>query len=150
MANGQIGRVISIALRCKDKGQMKEVNEAAAERDGGLVGDIAARADRGLTLIAAAQWNDVQKELKTDLPWYTRRANVLVDAKKLGHLIGAQIKVGEVVLKVEGETKPCDLMDRLHFGLKTALKPDCRGGVHGRILQSGKIRVGDVVTISGD
>lgn len=150
MPNGQVGRVLAIALRCKDKGQMNEVTEVQAQRDGGLAGDNAARPERGLTLLATAQWQEVQKELQANLPWYTRRANVLVDIKKLGHLIGAEIKIGEVVLKVEGETRPCDLMDRLHNGLKSALKPECRGGVHGRILESGTIRVGDAVTITGD
>lgn len=150
MPQQSVGRVLAIALRCRDKGKMTEVAEATAEEGGGLVGDIVARAERGLTLIAAGQWTDVQKELAADLPWYTRRANVLVDADRLGHLIGREINVGEVRLKVEGETRPCDLMDRLHNGLKAALKPDCRGGVHGRVLQAGTIRVGDVVKILGD
>ncbi len=147
MPGSTIGRILAIALRCKDKGQMSEVKEATAVRDGGLVGDLAARPDRGVTLLAAGQWQEVQLELQTELPWYTRRANLLVEAKKLGHLIGATIRLGDIQLKIEGETRPCDLMDRLHFGLKAALKPDCRGGVHGRVLQSGTIRVGDTLTI---
>ncbi|HKQ46682.1 MAG TPA: MOSC domain-containing protein [Phycisphaerae bacterium] len=146
MTDQQIGRVLGIALRCRDKGKMTEVAEAEARVDGGLDGDLAVQAYRGVTLIAAGQWAEVQKELESDLPWYTRRANVLVDAERLGHLIGREITVGDVQLKIEGETKPCDLMDRLHHGLKAALKPECRGGVHGRVLQAGTIRVGDVVT----
>ena len=146
MAEQLIGRVLALALRCRDKAKMSEVTEAAAERDGGLVGDLAVQAYRGVTLIAAGQWAEVQKELDTELPWYTRRANVLVDAERLGHLIGQEIRIGEVPLKIEGETRPCELMDRLHNGLKAALKPECRGGVHGRVLRGGTIRVGDLVT----
>jgi MOSC domain-containing protein YiiM len=141
-----IGHVLGIALRCCDKAKMTEVTEAIAERDGGLVGDLAVQAYRGVTLLAAGQWKEVQAELAADLPWYTRRANVLVDAERLGHLIGKEISVGDVRLKIEGETRPCDLMDRLHNGLKEALKPNCRAGVHCRVLQAGTIRVGDAVT----
>jgi MOSC domain-containing protein YiiM len=150
MQGKSIGRVLSIALRQQDKRQMTEVTEADAERDGGLVGDLAARPERGVTLIAAGQWREVQKELQAELPWYTRRANVFVEADSLGELIGARIKIGDVVLQIEGETRPCDLMDRLHFGLRGVLKPDARGGVHGRVLESGRIRVGDLITRCGD
>lgn len=146
MVEKPIGRVLAIALRCRDKGKMTEVSEAAAQLGSGLDGDLAAQAYRGVTLIAAGQWAEVQKELAAELPWYTRRANVLVDAERLGPLIGSEITIGEVRLKIEGETRPCELMDRLHEGLKAALKPDCRGGVHGRVLQPGTIRVGDAVS----
>ena len=149
MAKSSIGRVLAIALRCRDKGKMNEVSEAAAEEGGGLVGDLTVQPQRGVTLIAAGQWAEVQKELDADLPWYTRRANVLVDAERLGHLIGKEVSIGEVRLKIEGETRPCDLMDRLHNGLKEALKPDCRGGVHGRVVQAGTIRVGDAISFCG-
>jgi MOSC domain-containing protein YiiM len=147
MSEHSIGRVLAIALRCREKNKITEVREAAAEREGGLVGDLAVQAYRGVTLLAAGHWAEVQKELNADLPWHTRRANVLVDAKRLGHLIGQEISVGDVRLKIEGETRPCDLMDKLHMGLKAALKPDFRAGVHGRVLQGGTIRVGDLVTM---
>jgi hypothetical protein len=38
-------------------------------------------------------------------------------------------------------------MDQLHDGLRQALEPDCRGGVHGEVLKAGAIRVGASIAI---
>jgi hypothetical protein len=36
-------------------------------------------------------------------------------------------------------------MDQQHQGLKEALKPDCRAGVHGQVISGGTVHVGDAV-----
>lgn len=140
------GVIISVALR-DGPGRMREVTEAHADVGGGLRGDHRTSPDRGVTLLALPQWLQVTRELGVELPWHTRRANVLVDAATLGELIGKTLRLGDVRLHITGETQPCDLMDRLHPGLRAALKPDCRGGVHGRVLAGGMIRAGDRVEI---
>lgn len=128
---------------------MAEVTAANARTGGGLEGDIHTGADRGITLISARQWREVTRELAAELPWHTRRANVLIDAGGLQHLIGQTIRIGEVEIDIKDETRPCGLMDELHQGLRAALKPDCRGGVNGQITRGGTLRVGDVVSIMG-
>jgi MOSC domain-containing protein YiiM len=84
--------------------------------DAGLVGDVEPSAHRGVTFIASQQWEIVQRELGAELPWHTRRANVLVDAASLKHLIGRTIRVGELEVAIGAETRPCGLMDELHQG----------------------------------
>jgi MOSC domain-containing protein YiiM len=148
MRDQTVGTVRSIALRTAVRGPMKEVAAARAAADGGLEGDVATSPRRGITFLATGQWSDVTRELGAELPWHTRRANVLVDAPKLGHLIGKTVRVGEVEVGVLAETKPCELMDALHQGLRSALAPDCRGGVHGRVLRGGRFQVGDVVVVA--
>lgn len=143
-----VGKVAALALRTKPKGPMQEVHSVTAIANKGLMGDVAARPDRGITLLSAAQWRDVTRELRADLPWHTRRANVLVDAGSLEHLIGKTVCVGAIEVRVEAETEPCGLMDRLHDGLRKALTPECRGGVYGRITRGGKIKIGDAVSIA--
>lgn len=143
-----IGRVLSIALRSPNTGPMREVSAADAVAGGGLVGDVKSAEQRGITLLAARQWERVTDELAADLPWHTRRANVLVECDALGHLIGKRIRVGPVEVEVIAETRPCNLMDQQHPGLRAALVPDCRGGVYGRILTSGPIHVGDAVRLA--
>ena len=143
-----VGKVAALALRSAPKGPMQEVHSVTAIANKGLMGDVAARPDRAITLLSAEQWRDVTAELDVDLPWHTRRANVLVDAGSLQHLIGKTIHVGAVEVRVEAETEPCGLMDRLHDGLRNALTPECRGGVYGRIARGGEIKIGDSVKIA--
>ncbi|GIK17705.1 MAG: molybdenum cofactor biosynthesis protein [Planctomycetota bacterium] len=138
----RIGRVVGIAVRTGPGAPMKELDEVLAATDGGLAGDNPSSPRRGVTLISQPQWRKANEELGSDLPWHTRRANVLVDAPSLGDLIGTTIALGNVLVRVEGETKPCAVMDAAQAGLLNALKPDGRGGVHGHILAGGLIRVG--------
>jgi MOSC domain-containing protein YiiM len=142
-----IGKVLKIALRTRPKGPMQEVLEATGSENGGLTGDVDSRPDRGITFLASQQWVEVTRELEKEIPWHTRRANVLVDAPSLANLIGRTITVGDVRVRINAETLPCSLMDRLEPGLKAALTPDCRAGVYGRILDNGRLRVGDVVVL---
>lgn len=142
-----VGTVLAIALRTTVRGPMREVASARALVGGGLEGDVRASPNRGITFLASGHWRTVTHQLHTDLPWHTRRANILVDAPSLGHLIGRKIRVGDVEVEIVGETKPCELMDALHLGLKDALVPDCRAGVHGRVLCGGEIQVGHAVML---
>ena len=126
---------------------MREISEASAVVDGGLDGDVAVRPDRGITFLSSEQWAATMSELGTDLPWHTRRANVLVESASLGHLIGKTISVGSVHVQVKGETEPCGLMDQQYLGLREALVPEMRGGVLGRVVKGGSFKVGDLVTL---
>ena len=153
-AEGQTGspiKVAGIALRTAEGGPMREAGEANAEVDGGLIGDVPKKErKRGITFLSAGQWREVTGELgAAELPWHTRRANVLLDGcGSLADLIGKRIKIGNgIELEIGGETLPCGLMDQLHSGLKNTLVPDCRAGVYGRVLTDGTIRIGDQVEI---
>ncbi len=147
MADEVIGKVLGLAVRTARGGPMRELREADGVENSGLSLDLPPISTRGLTLISAPQWGEVTRELSVALPWHTRRANVLVDIARLGPLIGATVRIGELVLEVKNETKPCSMMDEMHAGLQNVLKPDCRGGVYGRIARGGRIRVGDDVVL---
>jgi len=140
-----IGRIIAIAVRTEKNGPMRELESVNVTTDGGLDGDLPASPDRGVTMVSSAQWRDVVGELGADLPWHTRRANLLIDAGPLGGFMGKRLRIGDVEVDITQEVKPCGLMDRLHDGLKVTLQPDCRGGIGGRIVNDGTIRVGDLV-----
>jgi len=140
------GEVHGIAVRPGDGEDMVEVMEQRAVTGAGLVDDPRAKGRRGLTLLSREKWMDVVRTLKVDLPWYSRRANVLVYGMDLKQTIGRLIKVGDVIVKIWGETHPCKLMDEIHPGLKDALALDTRGGVHGEIMFPGVIRLGDPVS----
>lgn len=149
MEQPTVGTVLAIALKTAHGGPMREVTAATVEQNGTLVGSASANPARGVTFLSASQWQQVMHELDADLPWHTRRANVLIDADGLGNLRGASIQIGQATFEILAETRPCDLMDTFHPGLKVALTPDCRAGVHGRVTRAGDIRVGDAVVLLG-
>ena len=142
------GKVVSIALRSGKQGPMEVVSEVEATVDGGIEPNREVKADRGITFIAQEQWGDVVQELNApDLPWHTRRANVLTSGLVMGDLIGKTIQLGDVVVEIKKETRGCGVMDRLYEGLRDALAPDFRAGVHGRVVQGGRFVVGDTITV---
>ncbi len=141
-----IGPIQSIAIRTARRGPMKEIASARAEQGGGIDADLHVSPDRGITFLAAGAWRQTCAALQADLPWHTRRANVLIDADSIADLIGRTIRFGDVTVEIKGETHPCGLMDELHAGLRAALTPDVRAGVLGRVVTGGTFAVGDTVT----
>jgi len=141
------GRLLAIAVRTERNGPMKILDFASVATGGGVQGDLPANPDRGVTILAQEHWDEVNRALRVSLPWHTRRANLLVQGLSMSALLGRHIRVGNVKLAITAETKPCELMDTLHPGLRGVLKPDCRGGVHGRVLEGGRISIGDLVAV---
>ncbi len=147
MAQHIVGTIEAIAVRsCKD-GPMKELSRVEARADGGLDGDLPSPPDRGISLLSAEQWEQAMRELGRDLPWHTRRLNILVRGPGLGPLIGRTIRAGSVRIAVKKEATPCNVLERLCAGLRDVLTPDCRGGVLGRITQSGTLAIGDEIVL---
>jgi len=141
------GRVIGLALRTTPGGAMREVEEANAPAGGWLEGDHGGSARRGITFLDRVTWRAVNAGLGTDLPWHTRRANVCVEGLDLLALVGRRLSVGGLVVDVLSETRPCDEMDARHQGLQHALEPAGYGGVYGRIVVGGTVRVGDPIEV---
>lgn len=148
MSQAYEARILAIALRPAAKAAMQETVHARAETDGGLEGDYSGSADRGITLLDREKWDQVTRELGADIPWHSRRANVLVEGMELAETIGKTVRLGDVQVAVKAETKPCGLMDEIHPGLRAVLEPGCRGGVYGRITVGGTIKVGDPVSVT--
>ncbi len=139
------GRVAGIAVRTSRMGPMREIAEAVAMTGAGLDEDLRVSRRRGLTLISAEGWAEALRDLGTDLPWYSRRANVLVTGFPLATSIGKVLTVGDVTVKIHGETEPCPAMDEVHPGLQEALRSNLRAGVYGEVIQGGTIRINDTI-----
>ena len=67
---------------------------------------------------------------------------------ELAKIVGMRLHVGEAELLVRGETTPCKRMNEACTRLEHALSSGMRGGVFGPVVNSGLIRVDDVVTAS--
>jgi MOSC domain-containing protein YiiM len=147
MSDAVAARVLAIAIRAAPHGPMRETAQARATPGAGLEGHGRVSPRRGVTLLAIEDWRAATGELGVDLPWHTRRANVLVEGLRMPDLPGRTLRIGEVKLRVEGETEPCENMERAQRGLLAALTPGCRGGVHCRVLTGGVFCVGDAVEV---
>lgn len=139
------GVVQAIAYRPIDGDQMQEIDECRVITDRGLVLETRKGGRRNVTLLSNKAWEDTCQALGKRIPWWTRRANLLVGGLDLGATIGHVLEIGQVRVQIHDETRPCALMDAQHAGLTKALVPDCRGGVFGQVLCDGVIRVGDGV-----
>jgi MOSC domain-containing protein YiiM len=143
-----MGKVEDIARRKKIRAPMETLNTVTVDEKTGLAGDIRGGAlKRQVTILSAEAWNSVCEELKTELPWTTRRANILVSGIKLPQESGYQIQIGEILLEVTRQTDPCERMDEQYLGLTNALMLDWRGGVCCSVVRGGNIMNGDKVTL---
>lgn len=129
---------------------MQLLDHADISTETGVAKDFRGKpGDRQVTVISAEVWRQVCKEVGTEIPWTTRRANLLVEGLELPKQSGGEICIGDVTLRVMRETDPCSRMEEQCAGLKAALQPDWRGGVCCRVLRSGAVRVGDAVSLTG-
>lgn len=144
------GRLIGMARRAARRAPMEEVGEAAISIAAGLEGDckgIKFR-KRQITLLALEDWLAAASEAGApDLPWTCRRANLLVEGLVLPRARGSILGIGPVRLEVTGQTYPCVRMEEACKGLIKALAREWRGGLTCTVLEGGRVRLGDPVTV---
>lgn len=150
MNQSTIGVVRGIAVKTARRAPLREIAEAEAVEGGGITEDLPVSPKRGITLLDLSAWRETCREIGEDLPWTTRRANVLVEGADLQSLIGKTVRLGGVEIAVGGETDPCSRMREFHPDLEERLKPQCRGGVYGRVVRGGVFRVGDSLVAVSD
>ena len=68
-----------------------------------------------------------------------------VHSRVLAARRGKTVRVGEIEIRIYGETRPCRRMEESHPGLQAALDPEWRAGAFGEVLSDGEIRIGDEV-----
>ena len=139
----------SIAIKTTSRAAMHEQVIAEITIEKGITGDFrGSQTDRQITILSESAWQKACDSVGADLPWITRRANLLVNGLEFSAKdVGKTVRIGETTLKIMEETKPCSLMDKLHQGLKNALTPEWRGGVCCKVIRAGSIQVGDRVDI---
>jgi MOSC domain-containing protein YiiM len=74
------------------------------------------------------------------------RANIETLGIKLVNLVGKQIQIGDAILFLYEPRKPCDQMNAICAGLRDLMK-DNRQGVMAEVVRSGKVRVGDRISL---
>lgn len=124
---------------------MDPSTEASLVEGSGLAGNANQGGRHQVTLLSVERWAQVEARLGAELDPGLRRANLLISGLDLEETGGRILLVGRYRLRILGETRPCDLMDRFHPGLREALRDHWGGGAYAEVLDSGSISIGDGV-----
>lgn len=142
------GTLLHIATRTAKGAPMIELESATVDLQTGVADDVRGkRGKRQVTIISSERWNEARELVGQDLPWTTRRANLMVAGIDFDNLWGKQLRIGEVLLVVNEECHPCGRMDEAYKGLRKAMTPRVRGGILCTVVDPGTISKGDVVSV---
>ena len=143
-----MAKLIGIAIKHTKRAPMQTLSSAFISIDKGVENDFRGKpSKRQVTVMSQQAWQDANVGLNTDLPWTIRRANLLVDELDMEDTAGSIITIGDVVLQIKQQTDPCERMEEAAKGLYNALKPRWRGGVCCRVINEGKVKLGDDVVL---
>jgi len=140
------GKVEAIWTKRAHGGVMDSADQATLVEGEGLVGDANFGATRQVTVIEKEVFDRIEAELPDSGP-VMRRANIMVSGIRLEDSRDQVLTLGEVKIRIRGETRPCELMDEQCPRLRDALDLHWGGGAHGSVIQGGELRVGDTATI---
>ncbi|MEO9945275.1 MAG: MOSC domain-containing protein [Paraglaciecola sp.] len=144
-------KLLNIAIRIKSKAPMQTLDQVMVTRVAGLDGDFRGKpGKRQVTILSQEQWDLACTEIKADLPWAFRRANLLVSGVSFNKdMVGKLIKIGHLILLITREADPCPRMDQQYPGLTQALMPNWRGGICCQVIADGRVKIGDKIKIVG-
>ncbi|HEX6159585.1 MAG TPA: MOSC domain-containing protein [Thermoanaerobaculia bacterium] len=135
--------IAAIWLKRFKRGPMDPVHSAELVAGRGLVGNANQGGKRQITIIDEAAWGDAVRETGVEVDPSRRRANVMLRGLDLEKSRGKTLRLGACVIRIYGETRPCEQMEAAQRGLRKALDPHWRGGAYGEIVEGGTIRLGD-------
>jgi MOSC domain-containing protein YiiM len=144
------GEILSIWIKRAHGEPMDRVDDASLVAGRGIKGNADQGGWRQVTLIDESAWRNALAEVGAEVDFAARRANVLLRGIDLESSRGKILHLGESVIELLGETRPCEQMNEAQPGLRQALQPHWRAGAYGRIIQGGTIRVGDLAAWRDD
>jgi MOSC domain-containing protein YiiM len=140
------GRLERIWRKRAIRGPMDPVDTATLVEGKGVEDSANFGSHRQVTVIALERWLDVMAVLEAEVDPSARRADLMVSGVDLERSGGRLLTVGDCVIRIRGEVRPCERMDEAYRGLRDALAPMWGGGAWGEVLRGGSIAVGDSVS----
>ncbi len=144
------GRLERMWVKRAHRGPMDPVDQTVLIEGQGMEDSANLGSHRQVTVIALERWLEMMAELEADVDPSARRADLLVSGVDLELSRGRLLKVGECVLRIGGEVRPCERMDEAFRGLRDVMTPRWGGGAWGEVLRGGPIAVGDPVSWHGE
>lgn len=144
------GKVEALWIKRVHRGPMDPAEAVTLVEGEGIESDAnRGRSRRQVTVIEKEVFDRIRQELPAVEP-YMRRANVMVSGIRLEASRDMILTLGDVRIRLHGETRPCERMDAQVMGLTAALDPSWNGGAYGVVLDDGEVRVGDHASLEAD
>ena len=142
-----MSRLEQIWIKRMHRGPMDSAQRARVVAGKGLVGNANQGGKRQVTIVSNKHWTEITAPLLLGTPDpRLRRANLLVSDIDFADAHGKILKIGNVRIRIYGETRPCEQMEAAVPGLQHAMSVPWGGGAFGEVLDDGEIAVGDAVT----
>lgn len=148
-------RVEGLFTGPEESGPIQQVDSVNAVAGFGIEGDryflMAQKADEvdpteHITLFESEGIELTNAETDLDVRPVDMRRNVMTSGVALLDVIGKHLKIGDAIVEPLEDNPTCSHLEKLTG--KALLKPMVRrGGVRGRIVSSGTIRVGDPIEV---
>lgn len=144
------GRVEWIGRAPAPRAAIEALTAAELLAGRGLAGDHHASAAPGgarqVTLIQAEHLREAEALLQRTVSPDLCRRNLVIAGLDFAGLRGRRLRAGTALLEVSGDCRPCSRMEEnLGPGGLEAMRG--RGGLTARVLEPGRVRVGDAIRV---
>ena len=143
-----MAEIISIHVVQKKNAAAESCNHVTVRSNFGIVGDHRSEKFQigQITLIEADTIAAMSRKLGYDIPDGASRRQIMVKGIKLNELIGRNLRMGQILVRVEDKCNPCKNMEtEIGPGAEEAMND--KGGIHCRIIEGGDLHVGDKITV---
>ncbi len=143
-----MAEIISIHVVKKRNAAAEPCNHVTVLSNFGIVGDYRSEKFQigQITLVEAEIIDSMSRELGYDIPAGSSRRQIMVKGIKLNELIGRNLRMGQILIRVEDKCNPCKNMEtKIGPGAEEAMSDN--GGIRCRIIKGGELRVGDKITV---
>ena len=96
-------------------------------------------------LITSLDSSTLAKDNAIDLPYASLGENLLIDYNPYTLPVASRLKIGEAVFEVTQNCTLCDHLSKIDKKLPKLLRDD--RGIFAKVVQSGKVKVGDNIFI---
>ena len=145
-----MAEVFKLGITKNNNKKIDEVNSIDLIANKGIVGDRYFKDFSDpmsqLTLIESENIDDYNRRYNLNIDYLDFRRNIITKDIKLNNYVGKKILIGKVEVEVIDLCRPCRfLQEKLNKNniIKEFLR---KGGLRCRILSSGTIKVGDLIT----